>query len=63
MFESYILLIFKKWGFTTIESGPGYIYLLKNFVFSDENNMIFSVLSVLSYYITCIAQIFHINCI
>ena len=53
----------KKWGSTTIESGPQYIYFLKSFVFSDENYMISSVLSVLSSYITCIAQIFHINCI
>ena len=53
----------KKWGSTTIESGTRYIYILKSFVFSDENYMISFVLSVLSCYITCIAQIFHINCI
>ena len=53
----------KTWGATTIESGPRYIYFLKSFVFSDENNMISSVLCVLSCYITCDAHIFHINCI
>ena len=36
----------KKWGSTTIESDPRYIYFLKSFVFSDENYMISSVLSV-----------------
>ena len=44
----------KKWGSTTIEFGPRYIYFSKSFVFSDENYMISSVLSVLSCYITCI---------
>ena len=51
----------KKWGATTIEFGPRYIYFFKRFVFSDENYMISSVLSVLSCYITCIALILHIN--
>ena len=39
------------------------IYFLKSLVFSHEKYMISFVLSVLSCYITCIAQIFHVNCI
>ena len=42
---------------------PGIFIFMKSFVFSDENYLISSVLSVLSSYITCIAQIFRINCI
>ena len=33
----------KKWGSTTIESGPQYIYILQSFVFSRKNYMISSV--------------------
>ena len=53
--------VMKKWGSTTIESGPQYIYILQSFVFSRENYMISSVFSALSCYITCIAHTFHIN--
>ena len=49
----------KKWGSTTIESGPRYIYILKSFVFSDENYMISSVLSVLSCYISIVIYWFN----
>ena len=51
----------KKWGSTTVESGPQYIYISQSFVFSRENNIISPVLSVFSCYITCIAHTFHIN--
>ena len=44
-----------------MDSGPQYIYILQSFVFSRENFMLFSVLSELSCYITCIAHTFHIN--
>ena len=40
---------------------PEIFGFLESFVFSRENYMISSVLSVLSCYITCIAHIFHIN--
>ena len=42
-------------------SGHRYIYFLENFVFSHENCMISSLLSVLSCYISCIANTFQIN--
>ena len=54
-------LKWQKMGATTMESGPQYIYILQSFVFSRENYMLSSVLSVLSCYITCIAHTFHIN--
>ena len=53
--------VYKKRGATTMESGPQYIYILQSFVFSREDYMIPSVLSVLSCYITCIAHTLHIN--
>ena len=52
---------FKKLDATTIESGPRCIYFLKSLVFSRENYMISSILSVLSCYTTCIAHIFNIS--
>ena len=55
------LSIRKKWGATTMESGPQYIYIFQSFVFSRENYKLSTVLSVLSCYITCIAYTFHIN--
>ena len=55
------LYFWKKWGATTMESGPQYIYIWQSFVFSRENSKLSSVLSVLSCYITCIAHTFHIN--
>ena len=44
-----------------MDSGPQYIYILQSFVFSRENYMLSSVLSVLSCYIACIAHTLHIN--
>ena len=64
IFGQQIDLKYKKWGATTMESGPQYIYILQSFVFSRENSKLHvsSVLSVLScyMYITCIAHTFHI---
>ena len=51
----------KKWGATTMESDPQYIYILQSFVFSRENSKLSSVLSVHSCYKTWIAHTFHIN--
>ena len=44
-----------------MESGPQYIYILQSFVFSRENYMLSSVMSVISCYITCITHTLHIN--
>ena len=41
---------------TTIETGPWFIHFLKSLIFSRENYILSSVLSVLSCYITCIAD-------
>ena len=54
-------IFYKKWGATTMESGPQYIYILQSFVLPRENSKLSSVLSVLSCYITCIAHTFNIN--
>ena len=44
-----------------MDSGFQYIYILQSLVFSRENYMLSSVLSVLSCYITCIAHTCHIH--